>query len=196
MQMLFLVIYGCICLITFGRQNDFACHIHFQFCYYINTITLLTVHAIVFSVIMFTVAVYSLLLQIVLSFHISIDGERGNDSRGCIQGQVSCQSLQYVAMMTNDTLRDNVTIAIIGSPLSLSGSVVFSGINGLNLTGNIKCNQSYSCNYNGLELFLKVVRMSFFIDLPWKIVDYTTKFVYGHSILLESKQFFSPILTR
>ena len=104
---------------------------------------------------MLTVAVYFLLLQIVLSFHISIDGERGNDSRGCIQGQVSCQSLQYVAMMTNDTLRDNVTIVIIGSPLSLSGSVMFSGINGLNLTGNIKCNQSYSCNFNGSGIVFK-----------------------------------------
>ena len=132
-------------------------HVKFTFklCYYIY-VNNYAAHCLLFlSVIMLTVAVYFLLLQIVLSFHISIDGERGNDSRGCIQGQVSCQSLQYVAMMTNDTLRDNVTIVIIGSPLTLSVSVMFSGINGLNLTGNIKCNQSYSCNYNGSGIVFK-----------------------------------------
>ena len=98
-------------------ETNYACHIHFQVVIlYIYKQLRCSLFIISQCVIMFTVAVYSLLLQIVLSFHISIDGERGNDSRGCIQGQFSCQSLQYVAMMTNDTLRDNVTIVIIGSP--------------------------------------------------------------------------------
>ena len=102
---------------------------------------------------MLEVAVYFLLFQIVLSLHISIDGERGNDSSCCIKGQVSCQSLQYVAIKTNNL--SNVTIVAIGSSLSLSGSAVFVGNNGLTLTGNIKCNQSYSCNFNGSGIVFK-----------------------------------------
>ena len=102
---------------------------------------------------MLAVAVYFLLFQNVLSLHISIDGEKGNDSRHCIQGQVSCQSLQYVAIKTNRL--SNVTIVAIGSSLSLSGSAVFVGNNGLTLTGNIKCNQSYSCNFNGSGIVFK-----------------------------------------
>ena len=102
---------------------------------------------------MLAVAVYFLLFQNVLSLHISIDGEKGNNSRYCIQGQVSCQSLQYVAIKTNRL--NNVTIVAIGSSLCLSGSAVFVGINGLTLTGNIKCNQSYSGNFNGSGIVFK-----------------------------------------
>ena len=104
----------------------------------------------VFSFSMFAVVVYSLLLQIVLSFHISIDGsEKGNDSNSCIQGYIPCQSLQYVAIKINTSGLSNVTIEIISSSLNLSGSAVFSGINGLTLSGNIKCNQSLSNKFTG-----------------------------------------------
>ena len=99
---------------------------------------------------MFAVVVYFLLVQIVLSFHISIDGsEKGNDSNSCIQGYIPCQSLQYVAIKINTSGLSNVTIEIISSSLNLSGSAVFSNINGLTLSGNIKCNQSFSDNFNG-----------------------------------------------
>ena len=115
---------------------------------------------------MFAVAVYFLLLQIVLSFHISIDGsEKGNDSNSCIQGYIPCQSLKYVAMKTSRL--SNVTIEIISS-LNLSDSAVFSGINGLTLSGNIKCNQSFSDNFNGsgvvFNLCKNVILSNFFLE--------------------------------
>ena len=82
-----------------------------------------------------------LLLQSVSSLHISINGDKGNDFPDCLKGQFPCQSMIYVA----DTFRltSNLTINIISSTLSLQGSVVFTGINGLTINGqgtNVKCN--------------------------------------------------------
>ena len=107
----------------------------------------------------FVVATYSLffLLQSAFSLHISIDGGRnGNDSIDCIQEQFpSCQSLQYVAeMISNLSITSNITIEI-NSSLNLSGSIIFTGINGLTIKGrgaqitNIKCNKSLSKDSNG-----------------------------------------------
>ena len=82
-----------------------------------------------------------LLLQSVSSLHISINGDKGNDSPDCLKGQFPCQSMMYVA--DSFRLTSNLTITIIRSTLSLQGSVVFTGINGLTINGkgtNIKCN--------------------------------------------------------
>ena len=106
---------------------------------------------------MFIAVVYSLLFQSAFSLHISIDGERnGNDSIDCIKEQFpSCQSLKYVTeMISNLSITSNITIEI-NSSLNLSGSIIFTGINGLTIKGrgaqitNIKCNKSLSKDSNG-----------------------------------------------
>ena len=82
-----------------------------------------------------------LLLQSVSSLHISINGDKGNDFPDCLKGEFPCQSMMYVA--DSFRLTSNLTITIISSTLSLQGSVVFTGINGLTINGkgtNIKCN--------------------------------------------------------
>ena len=141
---------------------------------------------------MFAVVVYFLLVQIVLSFHISIDGsEKGNDSNSCIQGYIPCQSLQYVAMKTSKL--SNVTIEIISSSLNLSGSAVFSNINGLTLSGNIKCNQSFSDNFNGSGVVFNLCKNVILSNFPWKVVDYTIA-AYGIFLFMHSKQYFSNFL--
>uniref|UniRef100_A0A1X7UFR0 Right handed beta helix domain-containing protein n=1 Tax=Amphimedon queenslandica TaxID=400682 RepID=A0A1X7UFR0_AMPQE len=80
-----------------------------------------------------------LVVQSVSSLYISIDGDKGNDSIDCLQGQHSCQSLMYVS---HSTITSNLTIEIISSTLAIKGSVSFTGINGLTINGqssNIKC---------------------------------------------------------
>ena len=91
------------------------------------------------------IALLCILLHIVSSLHISIDGNKGNDSIACIKGESSCQSLTYVADTIN--VSANLKIEIISSSLNLQGSVIFTGINGLTLNGkgaNIICKTSPS----------------------------------------------------
>ena len=87
----------------------------------------------------------SLLLQSASSLRIMIDGDKGSDSTDCLRGLLPCHSLKYVAdNTTNINVTDGLVIEIISSSLSLQGSVIFTGINGLTLNGkgaNIKCNQ-------------------------------------------------------
>ena len=106
---------------------------------------------------MFIAVAYSLLLQSAFSLHISIDGERNwNDSIDYTKEQFpSCQSLKHVAeMISNLSITSNITIEI-NSSLNLSGSIIFTGINGLTIKGrgaqitNIKCNKSLSKDSNG-----------------------------------------------
>ena len=89
------------------------------------------------------------ILQSVSSLHISINGDKGNDSPDCLKGQPPCQSMMYVA--DSFRLTSYLTIKIISSTLSLQGNVVFTGINGLTISGkgtNIKCNCT-GINING-----------------------------------------------
>ena len=88
------------------------------------------------------------ILQSVSSFHISINGDKENDSPDCLKGEFPCQSMMYVA--DSFRLTSYLTITIISSTLSLQGSVVFTGINGLTISGkgtNIKCNCTGSYQY-------------------------------------------------
>uniref|UniRef100_A0A1X7UGM8 Right handed beta helix domain-containing protein n=1 Tax=Amphimedon queenslandica TaxID=400682 RepID=A0A1X7UGM8_AMPQE len=89
-----------------------------------------------------------LVVQSVSSLYISIDGDKGNDSIDCLQGQHSCQSLIYVS---HSTITSNLTIEINSSTLAIKGSVSFTGFNGLTINGqrsNIKCSGNES-NQNG-----------------------------------------------
>ena len=104
-----------------------------------------------FASYMMIALVLCILLHIVSSLHISIDGNKGNDSIACIKGESSCQSLTYVADTIN--VSDNLKIEIISSSLNLQGSVIFTGINGLTLNGkgaNIICNKTSPSNESGI----------------------------------------------
>ena len=97
-----------------------------------------------------TISLFLLILifQSVSSLYISIDGDKGNDSIDCLQGQHSCQSLMYVS---HGTITSNLTIEIISSTLGIKGSVSFTGLNGLTINGqrsNIKCSRNEN-NYSG-----------------------------------------------
>ena len=92
-----------------------------------------------------------LIFQSVSSLYISIDGDKGNDSIDCHQGQHSCQSLMYVS---HGTITSNLTIEIISSTLGIKGSVSFTGINGLTINGqrsNIKCSGKEN-NHSGFGI--------------------------------------------
>ena len=98
------------------------------------------------------IALLCILLHIVSSLHISIDGNKGNDSIACIKGESSCRSLKYVADTINAS--DILKIEIISS-LSLQGSAIFTGINGLILNGkgaNIICNKTSPSHESGIVL--------------------------------------------
>ena len=95
--------------------------------------------------------VLCILLHIVSSLHISIDGNKGNDSIACIKGESSCQSLTYVADTIN--VSDNLKIEIISSSLNLQGSVIFTGVDRLILNGkgaNIICNKTSPSHESGI----------------------------------------------
>ena len=95
--------------------------------------------------------VLCIFLHIVSSLHISIDGNKGNDSIACIKGESSCQSLTYIADTIN--VSANLKIEVISSSLNLQGSVIFTGINGLTLNGkgaNIICNKTSPSNESGI----------------------------------------------
>ena len=87
------------------------------------------------------------LLQIVSTCYITIDGSKGSNTSECLQGSTACKSLEYVANYGNFSA--NLTLEIVSEFLSVKSIALFTGINGITITGQGAENTTVRCDSNG-----------------------------------------------